>query len=239
MKIVVVRHAPTDESEKGLCVGVTRSQLSKKGILHAARSLRTRLEKYKGFRIISSPMYRSILTAFCGSDFHGLQLSDEGILGIARSRRRALLKESFGVRSFSNSTTRLVLRSRYVGPQTHKIEIKDALAEMNFGIYDGKPESTIPTDLLQPAPQGDPLEVRFPNGDSYRDQYTKVTAFLGGLVGEGQDTIIFTHWSNAAILRTILTDRPETDIFKDGIAPKAGEGFIYEIKGTEVVESPL
>lgn len=143
-------------------------------------------------------------------------LAEEGVRQAEILAR--FFKDKYG-RLFSSSLGRAVSTARCIAEENPQLALQtdDRLKEISFGDLEGH----TPAEIEEIYPgiidffNSDPLNNRFPNGESYDDLFTRGRSFLEEInVPEITEVVIVAHEDINRILLTLLLNLPKEDAIK-------------------------
>ncbi|RHJ91173.1 alpha-ribazole phosphatase [Parabacteroides bouchesdurhonensis] len=101
-------------------------------------------------------------------------------------------------------------------------ERDERVKELNFGEWEMKSWEDISTDPRSQSWFNDWLNVRIPSGESFKDQYIRVSAFIEELKESGLERVcVFAHGGVLTCARVYAGEYDITDAFKN--IPSYGE----------------
>jgi alpha-ribazole phosphatase len=121
-----------------------------------------------------------------------------------------------------------LLRCKLLGEELgfQNIQFAEALMEVNFGTWEGKPWNEIPQNELNPW-MSDFVNIAPPEGESLVNMQQRITAFMELLRTQPQQkTLIITH---AGVIRNIfgyILNLPLSSIFKLSV----GYGEVFKVR---------
>lgn len=139
-------------------------------------------------------------------------------LGVCQARDVAqLVSKEVHDALYSSDLARCVDTARHILDLTPLPFTTDkALREKAFGIYEGKPSSSVKWDRFQ---SGNNYKQRIPGGESFYDLFDRVSTYINGLLvrHHNDNLIVVTHGGPMRIIKSACDDIPLSELTHQSI----------------------